>query len=268
MDHQWHWLDMSSVQTLIAGYANPLLLVDSADFDGTNDYMTTSAGLTGAADSKTGTMSLWIRIDGGDGTFRTFLTDNVSVGGPGGASTRVSVGIRDTNVLQVTARAATGTTNLDIRSVTAYTASATWLHFMASWNLAIAGSSRLYVNDVSDLSEITYTDTNIDYTVADWSVGAICDGTSKLDGCLAELYFSPGQYMDFSLVSNRRKFISASGKPVWLGADGSAPTGTAPLVYQRVADGAAVATFATNLGTGGNFSITGTLTSGSTSPSD
>src|SRR3990167_3851371 len=57
---------MSMHQMLIAGYANPLLLCDSADFDGTNDWMT-HAALTGAANSKSGILSAWIRLGGGDG---------------------------------------------------------------------------------------------------------------------------------------------------------------------------------------------------------
>jgi hypothetical protein len=85
---------------------------------------------------------------------------------------------------------------------------------------------------------------------------------------MAELYFAPGQYLDFSTESNRRKFITAIGTPMDLGSDGSAPTGTAPLVYQRLAAGETVANFATNRGTSDDFSIIGTLVTGSSSPSD
>ena len=90
----------------------------------------------------------------------------------------------------------------------------------------------------------------------------------KLKGFFAEVSFAFGQSLDFSIVSNRRKFLSAGGKPVFLGADGSLPTGTAPIIYQHLDDGEAVANFATNRGTGGDFTITGTLDTGSTSPSD
>ena len=80
---------------------------------------------------------------------------------------------------------------------------------------------------------------------------------SAFNGALAEVYFAPGQYLYFSIASNRRKFISRTGKPVHLGTTGMLPTGTAPLVYHHLDDAEAVANFATNRGTGGNFTITG-----------
>ena len=248
---------MSMHQMLIAGYANPLVLCDSADFDGVNDYMLRGGGLTGAADSKSGILSAWIRLDGlGPNIINATGNNFIFVLRAGDQK----FGIGGEN--------AAGTEILLLITNTVYGAAATWLHVLASWDLATA-SAHLYVNDVDDLAAgSTLTDDSIDYTLANWAIGATVAGTGLVDSALAELYFAPGQYLDFSLVSNRRKFISASGKPVSLGATGSLPTGTAPIIYQRVADGAAVATFATNLGTGGDFSITGTLTTGSTSPSD
>lgn len=245
-------------QALFAVYGPQLLVVDSADFDGTADYMLRGAGLTGAADSKSGIVSAWVRIDGGDGGARRAIENT------GNAFLFV---INASNNLGVSAENAAGASILNISSTTAYTAGATWLHFLASWDLATS-AEHLYVNDVSDLTVTTSTDDTIDYTVADWGIGSLGLTGASWNGCMAELYFAPGQFLDFSIVSNRRKFISSSGKPVYLGADGSSPTGTAPIIYQRVADGAAVATFATNLGGGGDFTITGTLATGSTSPSD
>ena len=37
-------------------------------FDGTNDYGSITSSMTGATDSKVGTLSCWIRLDGGDST--------------------------------------------------------------------------------------------------------------------------------------------------------------------------------------------------------
>ena len=256
---------MSGMQALFMGYGQTISTVDSADFDGTNDYMTRGASLTGAADSKTGILSFWFRTDAGDGTDRTILMSATTLAG---ATPRFRLRHTATNAIGFIGVNAAGTIILNLISTTTYAAGATWRHCLSSWNLAVGGSQSLYITDVSDLTTTTFTDDSVDYTVADWAVGAQADGSTKYDGCLAEVYFAPGQYLDFSQLYNRRKFISANGKPVWLGADGAIPTGTAPIVYQRVADAAAVATFATNLGTGGDFSITGTLTTGSTSPSD
>jgi hypothetical protein len=154
-----------------------------------------------------------------------------------------------------------------INTVGTFTASATWHHVISSWNLASVGARHIYVDGVSDVAQTTFVDANIDYTLADWSIGGDADGTDKMNGVLAEVWFNP-TYLDITDSANRLKFRTSIGKPANLGADGSTPLGSQPLVYQRIAAGAAVTTFATNLGTGGNFSITGTLTVGSTSPSD
>ena len=241
---------------------NPMRVCDSADFDGTNDYMNRGADLTGSADSKLGIVSVWLRLDGGDAANQMFLNNGTL------ATNHFSVRRINTNIFVVTGANAAGTPILSITTTSTYTAGATWLHLLSSWNLGTAGARSIYMNDVSDLTQLTFTDDTLDYTLTDWSVGALTDGASKLDGCMAELYFAPGQYLDFSLVHNRRKFISASGKPVHLGTTGALPTGTAPLVYLHLDDAEAVANFATNRGTGGDFSITGTLATGSDSPSD
>ena len=140
---------------------------------------------------------------------------------------------------------------------------------MASWDLATAGARHLYITDASDLTVTTFTNDTIAYTSpTDSGIGSEPAGGAKLNGCLAELYFNQAEYLDLDVTANRRKFNTASLKPTSLGADGSLPTGTAPILYHRVADGAAASTFATNLGTGGNFTITGTLDLASSCPSD
>lgn len=86
---------------------------------------------------------------------------------------------------------------------------------------------------------------------------------------LAEPWIAPNQFVDFSDVANRRKFISAAGKPTDLGADGSAPTGTPPAFYGHIASGGNPADLAVDRsGNGNNMTITGTLTLAPSSPSD
>lgn len=238
--------------------------VDSADFDGSNDYMLRGGGLTGASDSKSGILSTWVRLDAGTGTQR-LIGSSVSAGTAADRwrSSRVTI----SGPFVVIGNNSAGATILQLTSTTSYAASATWRHLLASWDLA-AAAAHLYVNDVSDLAGgATLTNDTLDYTVGDWGIGGDSNAGSKLDGCLTELYFAPGQFLDFSVVANRRKFIDAYGRPVYLGATGQAPTGTAPLVYQRLFKSQPVAGFATNSGPGGDFTITGTLTFGSTSPS-
>jgi hypothetical protein len=253
--------DCMSANALLASYGNPLLKVESADFDGTNDYMT-RADLTGAADGKSGILSLWLRIDGGDGTTLTMIADGTAVTG------RFYLTRLSSNIFLINAFNSGGTQILNLQTSGTHITSATWLHILSSWDLA-AGVSSFYINDVSDQVVTTRTNDTIDYLSGiDWAIGANNAGGLKTNGCMAELYFAPNQYLDFSIVENRRKFISPNGKPVALGTNGSLPTGTAPIIYLHLDPAEAPADFATNRGTGGNFSITGTLTAGSTSPSD
>lgn len=253
-------------QAVLASYGNPLILVDGAGFDGTNDRLNRGSDLTGNADSKKGIISTWVRLDGGDGAFRRIFCGLNSAVAP---ETNVLLERTNTNIIEITMRNAAVADILRMRTIGTYTASATWRHVLASWDLATPGARSIYINDVSDFSVTTFTDDTIDYTEADYSVGAPNNLTQfVLNGCLAELYFAPGQYLDFSLVANRRKFISASGKPVHLGVNGALPTGTPPKVYLHLDDGEAVANFAINRGNGGSFSITGALATASSSPSD
>jgi hypothetical protein len=228
--------------------------VNAVDFDGTNDFLTRGAGLTGAADALTGIFSAWVRLDGGDGAARVIFTS---------AAAGVVITVNTGNKFLFTFTDV-NTDDFSFQTVNAYTAGATWRHVLASWNITGA-VQQLYITDASDKAAGALDAIDvIDYTQTDWAVGGTTAGGSKFNGCMAELYFAPGQFLDFSVEANRRKFISAAGKPVDLGADGSTPTGTAPLVYLNGDE----TTFGTNAGTGGNFTITGTLTAASTSPSD
>jgi len=251
---------LSKMHALAVGGADGDFAVNAVDFDGTNDYLTRGAGLTGAADSSTGILSVWLRLDGGNGANMEVWCDDALF----------IEFIRDsTDRFKAILYNAAGNSRLEFRTVTQYTANAAWRHFLLSWNTAFSASnklSHLYVNDVSDKSVVSdiAASFNIDYTRGNWGFGAVPSASQKFNGCMAEFYFAMGQYLDFSVEANRRKFISATGKPVSLGADGSLPTGSAPTVYLNNP----AASFGTNKGTGGNFTITGTLDTASTSPSD
>lgn len=78
---------------------------------------------------------------------------------------------------------------------------------------------------------------------------------------IADLWFDQS-YLDISEVSNRRKFISASGMPVFLGSNGQAPLGTVPLFYFSGDKD----TFLINKGTGPTVTQTGVLTNASSPP--
>lgn len=224
-------------------------------FDGTNDYMLRGADFTGNADSKTGILSAWLRIDGGDASARNLLHSTGS---------RALIQRASDDRFRVRWQNAAGSTILEMYTNTTFVTSASWIHLLAAWSLG-TGVAQFVMNGASNIAAApTVTNDTIDYTVSDYAVGALTTGSGPWFGAMAEVYFAPGQYLDISSAANVQKFRSSDGKPVDLGTDGSTPTGTAPILYLK----SAYTAFNTNSGTGGNLSVTGAFTASATSPSD
>lgn len=57
------------------------------------------------------------------------------------------------------------------------------------------------------------------------------NATVVSDGCLGPYWLDLGRFTDFSVEANRRKFISAVGRPVGLGIYGETPFGLRPDIY-------------------------------------
>lgn len=227
-------------------------------FDGTNDWLNRGADLSSNADGKAGIFSCWVRLTGaGAANQSIFLSRDAQIGWQIAWATA-------TSTFNIAGRNSANTTILSMLSASTYTSADGWIHILASWNLA-AGYGAYYINDASDLAgSPTLTNDTIDYTRTEHTVGATTGGTSKLEGDLADLYVNYATSLDLSVEANRRKFISATGKPVSLGADGSTPTGSQPIVFLANP----TATWQNNLGSGGNFTENGALTDAASSPSD
>ena len=240
----------------------------AAAFDGNVDYLRRVAGLTGAADSKKGIISAWVRVDAGSGSDRYILTDATTLGG---GTVRYGLWINGaTNNVEVFGYNTAGAIVLYLTGGTLAVGTA-WRHILISWDLSSGGGSppnncHFYLDDVYGITVNNFTNTNIDYTTADFSVGATCQGTFPFSGALAEIYFFQGEYLDFSITANRRKFITAGLLPEDLGADGSTPTGSAPTIYLSVPVKGPAYQFSSNLGSGGSFTIFGSLDNASTAP--
>lgn len=223
-------------------------------FDGTNDYMTRGSDLTGNTDGKKGIVSFWIYLNGVTGYI--FTSAN--------AQFQLKVASSILTLAGVTTSAAS---TLIMNSNTAVSSSV-WHHVAMSWDLS-AGLGKLYIDGSSNLATSpTLLNNNIDYTATNYYFGARDDGASRLNAYVADFYLNLAEYLDISVAANLQKFRSTLGKPVNLGSTGSLPTGTAPIQLFRCANGASASTFSTNLGTGGNYSITGALTVAPSSPSD
>lgn len=132
----------------------------------------------------------------------------------------------------------------------------TLYHIAFSVDLSDPAKRHVYINRTAEtMSWDTYFDNGIgaDATAATITWFNNIDATLLLKADAGHLYSAPGQYLDISNVTNLNKFIDTGGEAVDLGADGSTPTGVAPLMYFK----GAAATFHTNLGTGGAFSVAG-----------
>jgi hypothetical protein len=157
--------------------------------------------------------------------------------------------------MKILGRNSSNTLILDIRSTTTYTSSTTWHHLMASWDLGNT-TTNMYVDGVDVNSESTVTDGTIDYSqgTPTWGIASLAAGGNKFNGRLAELWFSP-TYVDLSTASNRLKFRNRIKKPVYLGSDGSNPTGSQPVLTMDFQ------TQGENIGSGSDFTVGGDPTS-------
>lgn len=244
----------------------PLVTCDAADFDGTNDYATRGAGLTGAADSKKLTFVTWLNSTA-TGAEQRIL---VSADPLGGINSVVNIQKNATNKLVVLGENAAASQILHISS--AINIPSGWTCVLCSVDMADTGKRHIYFGDTSSLSATIYTDDTLDITSPDWIVGARGDGALKFTGGMAELMLWPGVYIDFSQTANRRKFVSSSGKPVDPSATGGAiATLGAPAIYFHLNDAETANNFVANDdggATGGAFTVTGALTTYASSPSD
>jgi hypothetical protein len=134
-----------------------------------------------------------------------------------------------------------------------------WQTIMFSVDLSDTGKRFAYVNGTAaTVNWVSYP--NIAYdsllSVDNYGIGSSYAGGDYFDGNMGFLYMSQ-EYIDFSQEANRLKFFDAFNYPVDLGADGSTPTDTQPLIYMSND-----IHLGTNLGSGGNFTPVNTPTAG------
>lgn len=241
-------------RTSLYGFAHERMWAAAGvDFDGTNDHFERLSDLTGIADGAQGIFSCWFRLDGGNGVDQRFIW----------SFNQTNITRTSANVINVDFR---GTGQVTMSTTGTHTASGTWKHLLTSWDTNTAGARHIYVSDVADTSVATFTAGNLDYTRGEfWVGGNSGGGANRFNGCLAEVFFHTS-WLDISVEANRRKFITAAGRPEYLGKLGERPLGVQPLVYMSRRLGAPVTSFNTNLGTGGALTLTGTLDASSSNP--
>lgn len=230
-----------------------------AHFDGTSDYMQRSTA--GETDTKVFAMSVWVTTD------TTGSSEAISGGNCGINSARM---FKETdNIFDSTLKGSVGYIKHTCTTSSTFTAATdTWIHLAVCCDLANgSGETHMMVNGSDEAASITAVDDVMDHTCTEMNIGAGMGAGSRYTGAMAECLIWTDEYIDWSVAGNLAKVYNA-GKPVDPGADGSDVTGSAPNSYCSIREGGAASDFATNLGSGGNFSITGSLVLHSSNPSD
>ena len=226
-------------------------------FDGAT-YLTHSGALTGAANGKSGLLSLWIRNTQAVGGYRDAFLITIS-----GSTNALALAI-DTATGAFYARGFTSgaVKILDIETTTALVSMSNYANVIMSWNLATP-RGQVYVNNVSDIAASpTLTNNTINYAATNGqSVGASPAGTNSLTGDMADLQLWLNVDVDISVAANRANFINATTlEPVDQSVAATA-FGT-----QTVLMSGALGAWATNKGSGGGFTANGTLTAAASNP--
>lgn len=219
-------------------------------FDGVDDYFSHTSA-TGFADAKSFACSLWFKRD---------ATGTEALLGGQDSFFRWRIWFSSDKVRAIAANSA-GTTILVIDSTNAIT-DTTWHHLLISLDLSDTSKRHMYIDDASETIVVTtYTNDTIDFTNANYAIAAVAgSGSLPFNGCLTEIWFDDGLYLDFSSAATRRKFIDQHGMPVYLGPTGATPTGAAPVIYIPNGNGAQ------NQGAGADFTPSGAVATASSIP--
>lgn len=182
---------------------------------------------TGIADVYVGTFSLWFQYSD-NGTAQYMWSWNDSSGGV------CNVHITAGDILRIEV-APNGGVNFRFAS-TATIADTNWHHILSSWDMTNPlTTTHFYLDDSPLAGSFNFGPTT--NVLTNWTpdtavVGAQgTAGTNDWVGCLSEIWLDP-TYFDLTVEANRRKFITAGGKPAKVGANGQLPKGgTTPFVY-------------------------------------
>ena len=219
-----------------------------------DEWWLTGSGLTGVNNI---TGSFWFWVTGRYGLARDIFSIFSNT------SSRFEILLTTGDKLQFLGSDTGGTQNLFVTGSTAFTDSK-WHHVMFSFDLTNPAHRYIYVDDVAEtLAVTTYNNATVDFapaTTPKYTFGRnpVAATANAFTGGTADFWLNAGAgtYLDLSSAANQALFINTTTKlPVSLGATGSTPTGTAPLIFFNGAGN----NFAVNNGTGGAFTRSGTI---------
>lgn len=218
----------------------------AAEFEGSSAYMTGALNNT-VADSNKWSASFWFRNDDYAENDWRFILDSpdpgdISIDWHGHSGDRLLFSGQNPSSTTVMSMYSDPVTDDE------------WHHVLFSVDLSDAGKRHIYIDGVSAIDTVTTYDTSgfFDFTLTDYGIGSYT-GARMWDGALADLWVDFGTYIDFSSAAQRAKFVSPTGTPMYLGADGSLPTGASPDIFLT----GDVEDWHINKGTAGGFTPTG-----------
>lgn len=223
------------------------------DFDGTDFLDTVDA--SSVSDGKLILYSGWVKPD-------SSATAPLALWGITNRRIRIGLGTKSGGNFSViiTGQNSGGSTILSAETTTFPVIGDQANHIQIGVDMVTQSNFYIWVNGVDETpTPATYTDDSLEWSRPDSFVGFDLDWNNIVGG--KQEVYATNEYLS-SAEANRRKFITANGKPVPLGSDGSEPTGTQPLYYLNNAFGS----FETNKGSLGNFTVTGTLADEGTLP--
>ncbi len=225
---------------------------NKADFNGTTGYLARTSALNGVASGKTFSFSFFVTFD---------VLDRYIFAIRNGTTKCLLIYITGGTDLAIEAMDATGNTVIANTGTVAGFAAGVQYHVCGAFDTASSTLRRLYINNVAASNGWTTSPAGQDIRFGGDrpTVGAQWAGSYSdfLDGKLSELYFTT-DYIDFSQEANRLKFRDAFGNPVALLPQIEAGEIPNPAIYMRFDP----ANFGKNLGTGGDFTVNGTITDG------
>jgi chitodextrinase len=243
---------VSGGSVVTANVVNPYV-ANATSFNGTANYMSRNADFTGLADSNQGLLSFWIKLASGNST-----TQKIFVEGNG----HFEIYRGSDNWLYIRGYNSAGTRILDVEysSPNLFVAGMPWTHVCLSWNSAGAW---LQVNGSTVNGTVFAFPSSGNVNLSgggQWWFGADAVNSHLLNGCVSEFWFNP-EYQATNIVDAFRD--SGTGNPRDLGANGSLPTGSQPVIYLKNP----FDSFGVNSGSGGSFGTSGGAFSSCTAPS-
>lgn len=228
-----------------------LYAIQGLQFNGTNQYASKASDLTGLADGKVALGAFWLNVTDPAQGLDIIIENN-------GGYVRWSF---NNQLLTLRFSQSSGGTVCQIEIPITTSG---WHHIAFSFDLSNASNRHAAVDGslLSDSVFTAYVNADIDWTRGSWAIGRyVSISSGYYDGGLAQLYLDD-TYLNLSTN------LSAlyDGGLVDFGAAGANVTGSSPILLLNIEESEAAADFATNKGTGGDFTLNNSPSVSPTNP--